>query len=73
MALINNPTNSLPAQLTADKHIKEFPADTEKDYLTQIIGNNDVLSYQDIKAAFGELCGKVENADLTEGATHHFS
>ena len=33
----------------------------------QLIGNNDALSYQSIEATFGELCGKVETMDLTDG------
>ncbi|HEB56439.1 MAG TPA: phosphomannomutase [Gammaproteobacteria bacterium] len=64
---ISELTNSLPARFTASNRIKEFPTDAAKNCITQLIGNNDALSYQAIEATFGELCGKVENTDLTDG------
>jgi len=40
---------------------------TAKECIARLIGNNDELPYQAIEAAFGELCGGVENTDLTDG------
>ncbi len=60
-------TNSLPARFTASNRIKEFPTDTTKECIARLIGNNDALSYQAIEAIFGELCGKVESTNLTDG------
>ncbi len=64
---ISELTNSLPARFTTSNRIKEFPTNTAKDCIKHLIGNNDALPYQDIEATFGELCGKVENTDLTDG------
>jgi len=64
---ISELTDSLPARFTANNRIKEFPTNAAKECIAQLIGNNDALSYQAIEAAFGELCGKVENTDLTDG------
>jgi len=60
-------TNSLPARFTASNRLKEFPTDTAKECIAELIGNNSTSPYQSIEATFGELCGKVQTTDLTDG------
>ncbi len=64
---ISELTESLPARFTASNRLKEFPTKIAKECIAQLIGNNDAVSYQSIEATFGELCGQVENTNLTDG------
>ncbi len=64
---ISELTDSLPARFTASNRIKEFPTATAKKYIAQLIDKNAASPYQAIEAIFGQLCGKVENTDLTDG------
>ena len=64
---ISQLTNSLPAHFTASNRLKEFPTEKSRSCIAQLSDNNETLSYQPIEAAFGELCGKVETTDLTDG------
>ncbi len=60
-------TDSLPARFTASNRLKEFPTDTAKACIVRLTEENEASPHQAIEAAFGQLCGKVENTDLTDG------
>ncbi len=64
---ISELTDSLPARFTASNRLKAFPTEKSRRCIAQLAGENDASPYQSIEAAFGELCGKVETTDLTDG------
>jgi len=63
-------TRSLPARYTASDRVKDFPAYLSQQRLSQLAGSDN--KYQAIEAEFGDLCGKVEFVDRTDGLRIHF-
>jgi len=56
--------DNLPARFTASDRVKEFPTKLSREFISKLI---DAEESQAIEAEFGDLCGKVESIDLTDG------
>lgn len=63
-------TKSLPARYTASDRVKDFPTKLSQQRLTQLADSDN--RYQAIEAEFGDLCGKVQSVDTTDGLRIHF-
>ena len=64
---ISELTDSLPARFTASNRLKEFPTEKSRTCIKKLTENSGSSPYQAIENMFGDLCGKVESTDLTDG------
>ena len=64
---ISELTDSLPARFTASDRLKEFPTEKSKAFIERLSKDNSGSPWQAIENMFGDLCGKVESTDLTDG------
>ena len=60
-------TEALPARFTASDRLKNFPTATSKMCIAKLIDGDTESSHQAINTTFGQLCGKVDRTDLTDG------
>ncbi len=52
----------LPSRFTASDRLKAFPTELSRQKIGEL-----AASYEAIEALFGDLCGRVESVDLTDG------
>ena len=57
----------LPARFTASDRLENFPAESSRAILTRFLSGNKAADHAALENAFGSLCGKVVDIDVTDG------